>query len=77
METSNIGDRFLTFTIIDLRLLMINYMFIFILFNLSLALPEYYHSFDEINLGKYSDCAKIETLLDNPKIDVLTINEQA
>jgi hypothetical protein len=52
-------------------------MFIFILFNLSLALPEYYHSFDEINLGKYSDCAKIETLIDNPKINVLTINEQA
>lgn len=53
----------------------LDFMLIFILFNLSLALPQYYHSFDEINLAKYSDCAKIETLIENPKIEVLTINE--
>ncbi|CAD8152123.1 unnamed protein product [Paramecium pentaurelia] len=52
-------------------------MFILLLLNISFALPDFYHQFDSINLNQYSNCAKIETLIEDPKVDIITINENA
>lgn len=54
-------------------------MLILILFALHSAaadLPSYYHLLDEVSLSSYS-CASVTTVLDNPKIQLLTLNPDA